>query len=155
MICQLDPRNISEPVLVANFSHTEDLFGITELGNDIFYLASANYTLTSPYSMSYSAIIWEVNMRNFSHHLEGTFINPSTVLNLTIMPPEFLTPNGLTSVSSFPSSPHHLPIILISDSFVGAIWSLNTLSLHTEMISNHSTMSPPRAKNGTILDFGI
>src|SRR5437762_692546 len=60
----LDPSEPSQPILIHSFEGYLGLMGISEVENDVFYIAAGNFNLSTfdPGAGSYA--VWEVDLRN-------------------------------------------------------------------------------------------
>ncbi|KAB5577482.1 hypothetical protein GE09DRAFT_1260110 [Coniochaeta sp. 2T2.1] len=108
--------------LIANFTTVNSLLGITETKPDVFVVVGGNFT--SPgvqVNGTFSA--WEVDLSQSSshhHHHHNSKYDVSPRLITAFKPAAFL--NGLESLPQNPTT------VLISDSTLGIVWRLDTVT---------------------------
>ncbi|KAB5515176.1 hypothetical protein GE09DRAFT_581082 [Coniochaeta sp. 2T2.1] len=109
--------------LIANFTTVNGLLGITETKPDVFVVVGGNFT--SPgvqVNGTFSA--WEVDLSGSSqhrhHHHHNSKHDVSPRLITALKPAAFL--NGLGSLPQNPTA------VLISDSALGVVWRLDTVT---------------------------
>ena len=104
----VDPKKSREPVIVAKFPEVESLSGITELGNDKYYIAGGNLEFAELLGKKGSFKIWEID---FS--AGGEAPKKRLVAELS----EALFINGMCTLND--------KLILLADSNLGGVWSLD------------------------------
>ena len=124
----VNPDNATKAIHVTTIPGVLGLLGIVELGLDVFYVAAGNYSLQEFVNTPGSYSVWEVDMRERAPQQAKTtkiasipasgFLNGMTVLNPT---------EGL---------------ILIADSGLSVVWSLNVRTGRTALAINDTTMAP-------------
>ena len=110
-LLQVDDRGDIPPTVVHRFAGKSSCFGITELGDDIFYVIAGNFTLTTFTSFAGSYAVYEVNLRNYN----GTLAAPVT--KIAQIPGAQLV-NGITVLS------HKRKTLLVGDSSLGVVYRI-------------------------------
>lgn len=121
-IYSLVPDSTTSPQLIYTFLDVTDLLGIVETTPDVFILVAGNLSLSLPLATtpgSYSA--WKIDFNS-----DGSTPQISKVTDM----PEATFLNG---VEILPSSLQH---VLISDSDLGLVWKLDTVSREYEISLN-------------------
>ncbi|KAJ9137781.1 hypothetical protein NKR19_g8081 [Coniochaeta hoffmannii] len=135
------PSNYSPSVtLVHNFTSVQGLLGISETKPDVFVVLGGNFT--SPGAQvngTFSA--WEVDMSHGSHKHSSK--SPAIVKLITAIPPAAFL-NGLETLPKNPT------IVLISDSALGVVWRLDTLTGHFNKALNFPEMKVAWNHNATL-----
>ena len=108
--------------------------GIAELAPDLFYVVMGNFTISDLEGTPGTYSIWEVGMNTFSGGENGTVITPATVEKITDIPGA-MTANGLIALNQ------HKSILLVADSKLGAIWSVNVKTRTCEILIQDSLMN--------------
>lgn len=108
---QVDNRGDLPPTLVHRFAGKSSCFGITELGDDIFYVIAGNLTFSTFTPVVGSYAVYEVNLRNY----KGTLAAPVT--KIAQIPGSQLA-NGITVLS------HKRKTLLVGDSILGVIYRI-------------------------------
>ncbi|KAI0006356.1 hypothetical protein F4779DRAFT_629908 [Xylariaceae sp. FL0662B] len=122
--------------LVHNFDGANGLGGITEISPDTFALIAAQYRRAgSPVPGTYA--IWEVSFKKNATH---------SVRKITDIPEAGLA-NGIATVPT-----HGGKVVLISDSFLGSLWRLDTQTGHYESVMKVTEMA---VVEGAAIPVGI
>lgn len=109
---QVDDRGELPPTVVHRFTGASSCLGITELGDDIFYIIAGNLTLSTLTPVVGSYAVYEVNLRNHN----GTSTAPVT--RIAQFPGSQLL-NGITVLS------HKRKTLLVGDSIAGIVYRLD------------------------------
>ncbi|MCJ1431035.1 hypothetical protein MMC27_000385 [Xylographa pallens] len=136
-LVQIDPLSLQEPFLIHQFPNpdkADGVGGIAELAPDVFYVVTGNFTISDLEGTPGTYSIWEVDMNTFSGGENGTVITPATVRKITDIPGA-MTANGLIALNQYES------ILLVADSKLGAIWSVNVRTKACEILIQDSLMN--------------
>ena len=112
IIYELDPSvSHPKPKMLHTFTGVNSVLGIDEIAPDLFAVVVGNFSnpeVHQPGSFS----LWSVDL------------NPSKGPNVTLITaiPDANALNGLTTLPGTP------PMVLIADSFLGALWRVNTMT---------------------------
>ncbi|KAI1075523.1 hypothetical protein F5B20DRAFT_585119 [Whalleya microplaca] len=124
-----------EASLVHTFDGANGLGGITEISPDTFAVIAGQYSgAGSPVPGTYA--IWEVSFRNSTH----------SVRKITDIPEAGLA-NGIATVPTYGGK-----VVLISDSFLGSLWRLDTQTGRYESVMKVTEMG---VKDGAEFPIGI
>ena len=126
-VYQVDPTLKTPATLVYKFSDYLGCLGITELGNDIFYLVVGNLSLATISTTPGSYSIWKLDMNGYK---PGR--NPPSVSKVA----DFLESQFFNGITSF--NDH----ILIADSDAGALFTLNVITGATDEAILDPLMAP-------------
>mgnify|MGYP001562270590 CR=1 FL=1 len=112
---QVDPLGDATAAIVATFpSPITAIAGLTETSHDVFYVTAGNVTNTTIVATTATLSVWEVNMNGYT---------PQTGLVKPVKKiadfPEARLLDGMTTLN--PSE----GLLLISDTVLGLVWSLN------------------------------
>lgn len=108
--------------LVHTFTPAKACLGIAELGNDIFYVAAGGLDIKTFTAPNGTFSVWKVDMSQSS----------TTVTKVADFP-QVNTFNGMTAYNGF---------LLIADSGLGAVWSLNVNNGQTKKVMADPLMAP-------------
>ena len=110
---QVDPFESRDAILVHEFSDTAQLLGIVETTQDIFYVASGNFSSETLQSFG-EAYVFKIDMRQFSPDRPSSAVisKIATLANAKAL-------NGLTYVGGDSN------LLLVSDFILGVVWSVN------------------------------
>lgn len=109
---QVDDRGDLPPTVVHRFIGASSCTGITELGDDIFYVIAGNFAISTFTPVVGSFAVYEVNLRNYN----GTSAAP--VFKIAQIPGSQLA-NGITVLS------HKRKTLLVGDSIAGVVYRLD------------------------------
>jgi hypothetical protein len=141
---QVNPLGNPTPVLVHNFSPPiASLLGITETLPDVFYVTAGNISNTTLTPVPRSFSVWEVNMAGFD--IIG---QPANVRKVADFPDANLL-DGMTTVDA------EAGLVLISDTVLGVVWSLNVNTGATAQIINLPDMKSIAGKIPTLGVNGV
>ena len=140
-IYQVDPLSIYEPILIYTFPYTSTL-GITEVEDDLFYVAMRNITLTTLTPIPGSWAVWEVNMTSFSTH------NPAKARKIADLPNAVLL-NGMTLLNKSKR------LVLIADSVLGIVWRLDGRTGKVSKAIDDPSMKAPPGSSSPIAINGV
>ncbi|TVY23420.1 hypothetical protein LHYA1_G008001 [Lachnellula hyalina] len=139
----ISTSNEFAPIKVATFPNALGCLGIVELRHDIFYVVVGNWSASTGLSTPGSYSIWEIDMKERS---------PKTSKVADLPESGFL--NGMTILNPA------LGVLLISDSYYEAVWSVNVYTGDVAVAVNDTTMatvpgaSPALGINGVHLIGG-
>ncbi|KAA6415127.1 MAG: hypothetical protein FRX48_01879 [Lasallia pustulata] len=133
-IYQVNPFQTPSATLVHTFP-TLGCLGITELGNDIFYVATGNLSLSTFTAPPGTFSVWKVDMTSFS-----TSNANSAIVTKVADFPQVVAFNGMTTFNGF---------LLIADSGAGAVWSLNVNNGQKSKVISDPLMKPTSAVGPT------
>lgn len=109
---QVDDRGVLPPTVVHRFAGANTCTGITELGDDIFYVIAGNFVFSTLTPVVGSWAVYQVNMRNYN----GTSAAPVTkIAQIT----GSQIANGITVLS------HKRKTLLVGDSSAGVVYRLD------------------------------
>jgi hypothetical protein len=116
-----DPSGCSPTVTqIHNFASVDGLLGISETKPDVFVVVGGNFSSVGvQVNGTFSA--WEVDLSQDGHKHDSK-VSASVRLITAIKPADFL--NGLVTL------PHNPTTVLISDSTLGLVWRLDTVTGH-------------------------
>lgn len=117
---------------IATIPGASGLTGIAQLERDVFYVASANVTGSTPIALGTNAV-WKVDLREFEVAEDGTISRPARVSLVANLPSVGLL-NGMTRLS--PEDTSHL---LLSDSALGRVLLLDINTKEHEIIIEDET----------------
>lgn len=142
-VYQVDPdSSSSQPLtLVHTFPSYLGCLGITELGLDIFYVVTGNFSFTAAGSTPGSYSVWKLNMAGFT--AGGA---PAAATKIADFPQSVFL-NGMTVLQ-----PTGGDTLMIADSGAGAVWSLNVSTGAVDKIITDPLMAPT---SGAIPAIGI
>ncbi|MCJ1419249.1 hypothetical protein MMC32_005602 [Xylographa parallela] len=118
----------------SNPDKADGVGGIAELAPDVFYVVVGNFTISDLEGTPGTYSIWEVDMNTFSGGENGTVITSAAVRKITDIPGA-RTANGLIALNQ------HEGILLVADSKLGAIWSVNVKTKLCEILIQDSLMN--------------
>jgi hypothetical protein len=113
---------------IADIPDASGLLGIAKLEKDVFYVAGANVTGSTPIAISTNAV-WKVDLRGLKIKKDNTLSKPAKVSLVTEIPSAGLL-NGMTQDNSR---------LLLSDSALGQILLLNVNTKEYKTIINDET----------------
>lgn len=145
-VYQLDPLRIFSSALVTSFPGVQSALGIYELKPDVFYVATSNFSETTPsdgFPSTYQ--IFEVDVRDFAATPNGTVITPAVVYRVATLPNAGLL-NGVTSI------PSQSTFVLVADSFAGKIWRVD---VGTGAVSTAFEDATTRVVKGASVPVGV
>ena len=109
----LDPDQVgASPVLIHTYPNASSTLGITEIQPDVFAIVVGNYSTSTKTGIKGSFTIWTLDLQNGE---------PGIATQATSIP-EAEALNGATLV------PGTKNLILVADSSLGAVWSVNVSS---------------------------
>ncbi|KAL9618357.1 MAG: hypothetical protein Q9160_006939 [Pyrenula sp. 1 TL-2023] len=122
--------NSFDPILVAAFPENLACLGIVELGHDVFYVITGDWSPYTDFSTSGTYSLWEIDLHNAA--------NPHSAKTTKIASlPHAGFLNGLTVLNPISGT------LLLADSLYSAIWSVNIHSGAVRVaINDTATMSP-------------
>lgn len=109
---QVDDRGDLSPTVVHRFTGANSCMGITELGDDIFYVIAGNLNISTLTPVVGSYAVYEVNLRKYN----GT--SPAPVTTIAQIPGVKLG-NGTNVLS------HKRKTLLVGDSIAGVVYRLD------------------------------
>ncbi|MCJ1291737.1 hypothetical protein MMC34_003282 [Xylographa carneopallida] len=121
--------------LVHQFEPTEGLLGISEIGNDVFAVASANVSLATSQAYPGSAKMWKVDM------VAWTLGQPDAVTliaNLT----NVILPDGIATLEN------EIGLVLLADAAQGIVWRVDTttgdysIAIQDALFTTNNTLIP-------------
>ena len=122
----------SHPWLLKTFPNATSALGIVEAAPDVFIVAVGNYSGLTGVNGSFS--VWSVDFNNYCpenyHNLNQKHKKP-TIRKITDIP-EALALNGMTTITRSPN------LVLIADSSLGAIWSVDIERGSYSMVIKHN-----------------
>ena len=144
-VYQVDPNpSAAQPLtLVHTFPNYLGCVGITELGDDIFYVITGNFSISAAESTPGSYSVWKLNMAGFT--AGGA---PTTATKVADFP-QSVNLNGMTALQNGDGN-----TLLIADAGAGAVWSLNVNTGAVEkgitdpLMAPTSGATPPVGING-------
>jgi hypothetical protein len=125
----IDPKNQAAN-LVTNLEDEADaisLLGITEMAHDVFVVIAGNFSIARGESDSASYSVWEVDFNRGGRCEKVKEIKEF---------PEASSLNGMTTLN------RQKKTVLISDSVLGIVWRLNTLTGEYIVVLEDATMTP-------------
>lgn len=122
----------SRVAAIANIPGASGLTGIAQLERDVFYVASANVTGSTPIALGTNAV-WKVDLRELEIAKDNT-ISKRTKISLVTEIPSVGLLNGMTQLS--PKNTSHL---LLSDSALGRVVLLNVNTKQYETVIDDET----------------
>ncbi len=122
----VSPDQAYSPVLVASFPHTTTCLGIVELGHNVFYVATGNYSVTAGYTNG-SWSVWQIDMRYSAP-------KNSNISKVADLPGASLL-NGMTVLAPVEG------VLLVADSPNGVVWSVNVRTGATSLAINDTSMA--------------
>ena len=142
-VYQVDPNpSAAHPsTLVHTFPDYLGCLGIAELGSDIFYVVTGNFSISAVTSTPGSYSVWKLNMAGFT--AGGA---PTTATKVADFPQSVFL-NGMTTLQNGAGN-----TLLIADSGAGAVWSLNVKTGAVDKIITDPLMAPT---SGATLPVGI
>ncbi|RDW89772.1 hypothetical protein BP6252_01804 [Coleophoma cylindrospora] len=115
----LDPLvEDSDPYLLYTFPDTLGLLGITEMQDDVFYILSGNFSLATGNTGPGTYAVWKVDLTSYSL---GKPWDPKSAISKVVDMPEAKLLNSLIPLKKSATG----GIVLISDSYLGAVWQLD------------------------------
>jgi hypothetical protein len=124
----ISTSNEFKPIKVATFPDAIGCLGIVELDHDVFYVVAGNWSTSTGLSTPGSYSIWEIDLRNKPpQHAKTTKV-------ADLPGSGFL--NGMTILNPV------LGIVLVSDSYYSAVWSVNVYTGEVGVAVNDMTMAP-------------
>ncbi|KAK2685481.1 hypothetical protein QWA68_015738 [Fusarium oxysporum] len=117
---------------IADIPDASGLLGIAKLEKDVFYVAGANVTGSTPIAIGTNAV-WKVDLRGVKIKKDNTLSKPAKVSLVTEIPSAGLL-NGMTRLS-----PEDNSRLLLSDSALGQILLLNVNTKEYETIIDDET----------------
>ena len=132
-VYQVDPNpSAAQPLtLVHTFPNYLGCLGITELGHDIFYVVTGNFSISAAGSTPGSYSVWKLNMAGFT--AGGA---PTTATKVADFPQSVFL-NGMTTLENGDAN-----TLLIADSGAGAVWSLNVSTGAVDKVITDPLMAP-------------
>lgn len=109
---QVDDRGRLPPIVIHRFTGANSCIGITELGDDIFYVIVGNLTISTLTAVVGSYAVYEVNLRNYNGTLAAHVTKIAQI-------PGFKLANGITVLS------HKRKTLLVGDSIAGVVYRLD------------------------------
>ena len=142
-VYQVDPNpSAAHPLtLVHTFPDYLGCVGITELGNDIFYVVTGNFSISTAASTPGSYSVWKLNMAGFT--AGGSPAAATKVADF----PQSNNLNGMTPLGNGDED-----TLLIADAGAGAVWSLN---VHTGAVKKAITDPLMAPTSGATPPIGI
>lgn len=124
------------PVKLASFPGNLGVLGITEMGHDVFYVAVGNWSAHLAEATPGSWSIWSIDLRNFTSPATSDPLTTIATHKITTLPTSgFL--NGMTALN--PTT------LLVADSLLSTIWSIDTLSGAATPILTAPALAPQPA----------
>ncbi|KAL3481720.1 hypothetical protein BJX99DRAFT_218158 [Aspergillus californicus] len=123
--------------LIQTFPNASGVLGITNFKKDHYAVVVGNFSLATSQSTPGSYSIWDVD-------LSGPSSDPVSATKITDIP-EAAFLNGLTTLN--PIRRHSQPLLLISDSQAGAVFSLDPETGKYDIIHDDETMAPANGTN--------
>ncbi|KAM0794175.1 hypothetical protein BDR22DRAFT_815669 [Usnea florida] len=125
-----DPSAAHPLTLVHTFPNYLSCVGITELGDDIFYVVTGNFSIPAGGSTPGSYSVWKLDMAGFT--AGGAPANATKVADF----PQSVNLNGMTALNSDGNT------LLIADAGAGAVWSLKVDTGAVEKAITDPLMAP-------------
>ncbi|KAL3483969.1 hypothetical protein BJX62DRAFT_244400 [Aspergillus germanicus] len=123
----LDPaKSPAVPELIYSFPGTNSTAGITETTPDVFAVIAGNYSTSAFQGTWGSFAVWTIDLRR---GLPGTLKKVASIPDA----------HGLNGATVLPSAPY---IVLIADSSLGVIWSVDTSTGAFSQIIQESGLDP-------------
>jgi hypothetical protein len=126
----------TSPVLLHSFDPSLALLGIAEISPDIFFVVAGDYSIAKSSNTTGSYSIWSVDLTAFDGSSQSASNDVRPVVKLVTHLPEASFLNGMTKL---PSS----PTVLIADSTLGVVWSVNTETSKYEIAVDVEEMKIP------------
>lgn len=126
----VSPDKTYDPVLVASFPQSLSNTGIVEMEQNIFYVATGNLTFSPPVLTFFSYSIWKVDLTKPDANGAGKLTKVADV-------PQVGFVNGMTVLNK------QAGIILLADSWLRVVWSLNVKTGVVDLAINDTTMAAP------------
>lgn len=120
--------NSFKPVLVASFPGNLGCLGIVELGHNVFYVATGNWSVYTDQSTPGTYSVWQIDMRNVEPHHAKT----SKIADL----PQAGFLNGMAVLNPYRGT------LLVADSLYSAVWSVNVHTGEVGVAINDTSMAP-------------
>ena len=139
---EFDPFNATAPVLVEEFPGVTGCLGITELGEDVFYVATGNFTLYPSYTgVPGTFYIYEVDMNKFRATKDGVVTHPASIRKASHVTEASIL-NGVTSMPGSRIATAETSIF-VADTGANVIWSINVYTGRVTLAAQDETMMPP------------
>ncbi|TVY17006.1 hypothetical protein LARI1_G004857 [Lachnellula arida] len=122
----ISTNNEFAPIKVATFPNALGCLGIVELRHDIFYVVVGNWSASTGLSTLGSYSVWEIDMRDPER-------SPKTRKIADLPESGFL--NGMTILDPV------LGVLLVSDSYYEAVWSVDVYTGEVAVAVNDTTMA--------------
>lgn len=151
----LSSTNAFAPLLLAQFPAHTGVFGVVELGHDIFYAIVGNFSVKTFVSTPGSYGIFKIDLNGHaagSHTAGHGKLSKQAAKGVKVTKvadlPNAGLPNGLTVLNP------NTGILLVADSTKGLVWSVNVFTGHTAIAINDPSMAPNATLSGG-LPLGI
>ncbi|RDW69884.1 hypothetical protein BP5796_08281 [Coleophoma crateriformis] len=142
----LDPMaEYSEPYLLYRFPNSLGLLGITEMQEDVFYILSGNFSVTTGDTGPGTYAVWKVDLTLYTL---GKPWDPESAISKVVDMPEAKLLNSLMPLQITAEG----GIVLISDSALGAVWQLDVSTGDYSILLAFPEMTFP---TGASLPIGI
>lgn len=129
--------------LAYEFPDTNAVVGISEVGHDIFAVATGNFSLSTVSSEPGSWSVWTLDLsscgstKGYWPDAEAPRCNTTVSQTHVFSLPEATFLNGLTTLSDYP------PTILVGDSSLGLIYILDMSTGEYSVFLEDATLKPP------------
>lgn len=128
--------NEFEPIKVATIPRVEAAISITETSVDEFYIVAGNLSVTAKVATPGSFSVWKLDIKNGPHSVQPTKV--ADIKDGALL-------NRITSLDS--------ETLLVSDSTLGVVWSINTMSGESCVILNDTATMAPRTPPGVGINY--
>ncbi|CAM6114521.1 unnamed protein product [Calypogeia fissa] len=147
-VWQVDPLKDEEPFLVARFPNAIGALGIAELENDVFVVATRNFSVQEVRLLNTdSNAVWTVDVREMVGSSKGVKVSKITDI------PDALVLNGMVTLDA------KTGLVLVADSENGWIYRVNALTGEYKVVLDDITLKPtnvlPLGVNGIRLRDGV
>ena len=146
----IDPNDDARypAVLVHQFENSTSALGIVrapESEPDTYYVGTLNFSASQGF-VPHTSQLWRVDMSTFDYSSETGQVSRDAEVRHVATLSAVAMANGMTFTDQ------KSPEILVADSLRGAIWKVDTVSGHYEMVSDHPAM---RSDNPARRSLGI